>query len=108
VVYRHLPAQGHSHAVGAVRASECAAVQGRFAAMHAALSRNADSIGVKSWAWFARAAAVPDSAQFAADANRLRIRGTPTIMVHNQRYDGLPPFDSLLAYVDRARSSRDR
>jgi len=122
VVYRHLPSPAHAHALAAVRASECAAVDGGFQRMHRVMTMYSDSIGVAHWSWFAKEAHIGDSVRFmrcvtstsaipslardTADARKLRITGTPTLLVQDQRYDGLPPFDSLLAYVDRARSKR--
>ncbi|MGQ0767023.1 MAG: DsbA family protein [Gemmatimonadota bacterium] len=122
VVYRHLPARSHRSALPAVTASECAAEQGRFESMHDALYANPESLGVASWQWFAGNAAVPDSMRFrecvsaskplatlardTADARRLKIGGTPTLLIHDLRYDGLPSFDSLRAYVERAGSTK--
>lgn len=118
VVYRHLPARSHPHARQAARVSECASEQGRFEAMHAALNQHFDSIGIAAWKWFGNGAGIGNMPEFercvAAEtpvvsltrdsiaAHELKVRGTPTLLVHQQRYDGLPPFDSLLAYVDRA------
>lgn len=118
VVYRHFPAPSHQHAVAAVRASECSSEQAHFRQMHEALTKYADSIGKVDWVWFARVAKMPNIQTFAACNNRsgpilalgrdtvaglkLGVRGTPTILINDQRYNGLPPFDSLVAYVDRA------
>jgi protein-disulfide isomerase len=124
VVYRHFPLPGHRFAIDAVRASECAAEQGRFDRMHAALFARQDSIGVASWLSFADAAALPDSAAFescvasarsidalvrdTSAARRLQVRGTPTLLIHDIRVNGLPQFDSLQAYVMRAADRRVR
>lgn len=121
VVYRHFPLPAHQFAIAAARASECGAAQGRFDAMHAALFAHQESIGVAPWSTFARAAAVRDSAAFhfcmmstdpvaalavdTAAAKRLQVRGTPTLLIHDLRVDGLPIFDSLLVYVQRAEES---
>ena len=118
VVYRHLPSLRNPHSVPAIRASECAASQGRFEGMHRALYAHADSLGTAPWSWFAEVAAVKDRERFGAcmrsdaplavlhddtvAARRLRVAGTPTLLIHSTRYDGLPVFDSLMAYVDRA------
>lgn len=123
VIYRHMPGQGHQHAVAAVRASECAAAQIRFVEMHSVLNSYPDSIGVTEWEWFGSAAGVQDLDAFSRcvaergpiaelamdtlDARKLRVLGTPTLLIHDQRYDGLPPFDSLLAYVDRTRRKKN-
>jgi protein-disulfide isomerase len=119
VVYRHFPAARHEFALPAIRASECAAEQDKFEAMHASLFRSNDSIGAASWWWFAKNAGLQDSARFHScmersgpipalmrdtlDARRLGAKGTPTLLIHDIRLNGLPSFDSLRAYIDRAR-----
>jgi protein-disulfide isomerase len=121
LVYRHLPSPSHPFAVAAARASECAAQQGRFEAMYDALYGGQALIGIQPWWWFAATAQVPDSAAFdrcvratddiaalvadTAAAKRLAIDGTPTILIDGMRLDGVPPLDSLEAYVIRARST---
>lgn len=120
VVYRHFPIRGHKFALAAARASECAAAQGRFAALHSWLYSNPDSIGVASWAWFARNAGVSDSTTFSecmrstapiealardtVAARRLGVTGTPTLLIGRLRIAGLVPLDSLAVYIDRANS----
>jgi protein-disulfide isomerase len=122
VVYRHFPLGIHRFALAAVRASECAADQGRFDTMHRALYTFSDSLGLAPWAWFARTAGVTDSAKFAdcvsshaplaalardtAAGNRLSITGTPVLLIGQLRTRGLPNFDSLAAYIDRASVAR--
>jgi protein-disulfide isomerase len=118
VVYRHSPGPGHQFAIAAARASVCAEAQGRFEQMHDALFAGQPSIGDSTWSSFARTAGVPDSAAFHAcieseapvqaladdtlAGTRLNVRGTPTLLIHDLRVNGLPDFDSLLAYVRRA------
>jgi protein-disulfide isomerase len=118
VVYRHFPLPTHRFAIPAARASECASRQGKFAEMHAVLFANSDSLGLAPWAWFADRAGVRDSVRFAAcvketkpidalvqdttDGHRLGVTGTPTLLIGSLRVGGLPSFDSLSAYIDRA------
>ncbi len=118
VIYRHFPLPAHRFALPAVRASECAAEQGRFDAIHAVLFAHPDSLGLVPWSWFAAAAGVVDSLRFAAcmrstspipalardtsDARHLGIRGTPLLLVGRLRLNGVPQFDSLRAFVQRA------
>jgi protein-disulfide isomerase len=118
LVYRHFPIRTHTLAVAAARASECAARQGRFDEMYETLYDEQASIGVQPWAWFASKAQIPDRSAFdrcvdltdgiaalATDTvagNRLGIEGTPTILINGIRLDGVPPLDSLEAYVSRA------
>jgi protein-disulfide isomerase len=118
VVYRHFPLPMHRFAIPAVRASECADEQGHFEKTHDTIYKYADSLGLVSWWWFAHKGGVPDSARFAqcmlsslplvalardtVDGNRLGIRGTPTLFIGPLRLEGLYPFDSIRAYIDRA------
>lgn len=118
VVYRHHPLPSHPHARTAALASECAASQGRFWAMHDALFAGQDSIGVRGWTQYASAAGVPDSLAFhrcmegnegeaairedLAASTRLNVDGTPTILINQFRVNGTPPLDTLRAYVRRA------
>jgi protein-disulfide isomerase len=118
VVYRHFPVEGHAHAVAAARASECAGAQGRFEAYHDALFERRDSIGVVAWDRFAATAGVPDLAGFrecaaasgrvealsrdSAAARKLRVSGTPTLLINGLRLVGAPPMDSLESYLRTA------
>jgi protein-disulfide isomerase len=120
VIYRHFPLQTHTFAIPAIRASECAAEEGKFTSMHALLFNHADSLGIASWWWFAKAAGLQDSVRFhkclartgpipalvrdSAAARQLGIRGTPTLLIHDLRLNGLPGFDSLRAYISRAKA----
>lgn len=120
MVYRHYPLQIHPFALPAVRASECAAAQGRFAAFHDALFARQDSLGIVPWTRFATAAEVPDTAAFRRCADesgaipalardtlagsRLNVTGTPTLLINNVRFGGVPPLDTLDAYVKAALS----
>lgn len=118
VAYRHFPIQGHRFAIPAARASQCAADQGRFKQMHRLLYTAQDSLGLVPWWWYARMSGVKDSMAFeeclrseAAGRNlaqdtlagqRLRIAGTPVLLIGALRVNGAPSFDSLSAFIDRA------
>ena len=118
VLYRHFPIPNHPHARNAAIASECAAAQDQFEAMHRTMFGLADSLGTLSWSSLASRAGVPDSAAFvrclespesAAAISRdsvavykLGLRGTPTLLIGSTRVDGLPLLDSLRVYVKRA------
>jgi protein-disulfide isomerase len=117
VRYRHLPGARHRFAIPAIQASECAADAGKFESMHDMLFRHTDSLGIVPWWWFAKAAGVQDSVRFhqcmartdrvaaltedTVAARRLGATGTPTLLIHEIRSNGLPTFDSLRAYIDR-------
>lgn len=114
-VYRHFPLRNHAHAIPAARAAECAAAQGAFDRFHDALFRWQDSLGTWSWGRFAEEGAVEDPAvleQCAAEgtplpalhrdtvaAGRLRVTGTPTLLVNGRRIPGVPPLDVLREHV---------
>ncbi len=92
--------------------------------MFDALYAFGDSLGKAPWLWFAELAGIKDTEAFGrcvledgplpvlnedtAAAKRLRVAGTPTLLIHSLRYNGLPPFDSLVAYVDRAAATGQR
>jgi protein-disulfide isomerase len=117
--YRHFPLRGHRLAIPAARASDCAAAQAAFKPMHQALFKHADSLGLVPWWWYARMAGVSDSAAFEAcirseapshrlsrdtvDGRRLGVALTPTLLIGPMRVNGVPPLDSLKAYIERAR-----
>lgn len=115
VVYRHFPVQGHRQAIPAVRASECASDQARFEEFTNVLFASQDSIGIISWEDFAKRARVPNLNAFNAcnaghgaipalardtlAANRLRVRGTPTLLVNEQLFEGKPPENFIEAKI---------
>jgi protein-disulfide isomerase len=97
-VYRHWPLENHRFAYPAARAAECAAEQGRLWDMHRLLYAKRDSLGLLSFADFARRAALPSLDQFEAcnrrsepipaieggirDAKAAGGTGTPTTIVN--------------------------
>lgn len=110
-VFIHMPIASHRHSLAAARAAECAQESGRFGSMVDALFRGQDSLGTKPWTSFAREAGVIDTARFAACARdttsmpivqsgaalgeKMRIRGTPTVLLNGWMY-GVPPSDTEL------------
>lgn len=115
VYYRHLPIPSHPYARPAAFASECAAVQGRFAEAHQLLFSSPDSNGLRPWSAFAVQAGVGnvdafdtcmrDSTQVAvvqqdeADAKRLNVRMTPTMLLDDELLEGgqsLPELDARI------------
>lgn len=119
VVYRHFPLSSvHPYATAAARASECAAGQGRFEAFHDALFREQALLGIQPWRSFAAGAGVADLDAFdrcvagtAPDAailrdgragERLRVTGTPTVLINQHRFQGAPPLAELERQIERA------
>jgi protein-disulfide isomerase len=122
IVYRHFPLSYHPHAKPAARASWCAGRQGRFEAYHDALFAHQDSLGAIPWTLLASRAGVPDSAGFArcmanaepvaeieqdiAEAGRLGVSGTPTLLVNDQLLTSAPPGILEAIVESQLRSSR--
>lgn len=124
VQFRHYPLSHHSFARPAAIASECAREQGRWAAMHTALYGSQDRFGEVSWGQYAAQADVPDSARFSAcvlgDAtaegvvvrdsiagSRLRIRGTPTLLIDDRLVLGAPTEKALHDLLHQAKVARE-
>ncbi len=110
LVYFHLPLSIHPHAVPAARAAECAAAEELFEPMAAELLAKQDSMGMKSWASFARSVGIAHTMSFLRCtedpltitqiehhrvlAAELGIKATPTVMINGWRFQA-PPTDSL-------------
>jgi protein-disulfide isomerase len=104
VVYRHYPLAQHPHAADAAAAAECAGKQRRFGEYHDLLFASQDSIGTRPWTRFAVEAGVADTTAFKlcmaapetrarvdADARvaaKLRLPGTPSLIVNGRLYSG--------------------
>jgi protein-disulfide isomerase len=118
VVHRHHPLASHPHARPAAQASECAARQGRFEAMHDALFKAQASIGERPWNDFAKEAGVRDIGGFsqcmrdgatdsvlardAALASRLGVEATPTLLINDTRLVGALPIEALNRHITEA------
>lgn len=107
VTYRHYPLEvNHPFALKAALAAECANAQGRFPEMHAIMISHRDSLGIESWARFAKAAGIPAVGQFTrcirdstfignvrrdiAAGDALGIEATPTFLVRDRVFAGDP------------------
>lgn len=124
VRYRHAPVPSHPHAYPAARTSECAAAQGRFEEYHDALFAAQDSIGILAWEDFATRAGIRDLKRFRACADgaapmasitrdtlaarKLRVTGTPTLLINDVRVEGALTLDALRAYVKEAHGAEPR
>jgi protein-disulfide isomerase len=118
VLYRHYPLSGHPHAVTAAIASECAAAQGRFEPFADSVFAWQDSLAVVSWERLAAQSGVPDTTRFKTcrddptakarlDADvavgvRIRILGTPALVLGDRLMVGALPLDSLEALIRAA------
>ena len=118
VVYRHFPLNIHPQARQAALASECAAEQGRFHEFHDLLYARQDSIGRIAWNELARRAQVPrveefqrcfGSGRYSAKVEddfeagrRIRLRGTPTLVVNGVVVEGAVDSVTLEGQIRRA------
>jgi protein-disulfide isomerase len=121
VRFRHMPnSRIHPYAMDAAVASECAAQQRRFPEYHDMLYKESQALGVLSWTLLAarvhgidtlafrdclnmRAAAASAVAKDIADADELRIQGTPAFFIGRHRSMGAVPFRTLVEAVDAER-----
>lgn len=117
VEFHHAVIPGHPFARLAAEAAECAADQDRFTEMYHLIFENGHRLGSWSWREFGRRAGVKDlvafdrcvqehkfSARIDADielAGKLGVRGTPTWLVHDSLFGGLPPVAQLREWVLR-------
>ena len=120
IEFHHLPIPGHAFARMAAEAAECAAEQGRFERFFYLTFEEQRKLGSSRWRELASRAGVRDlstfercfdehrfSSKIDADlrvAAALGIRGTPTWIVNDSLFGGLPPPDQLEAWVTRETS----
>jgi Thioredoxin len=112
ITYIHFPLSIHRFANIAAQGAECAGEQGRFVPFLDLTYEHQDSLGLKSWSSFASEAGVLDTVRFlrcirdsrpnpAIDsglvlAKRLRLEGTPTLVLNGWLYP-LPPSTADLS-----------
>lgn len=119
VIYRHRPLTAiHSEARSAAVASECAAEQGRFSEIHDLLFDHAEQLDTISYDALAQRANVPDLRAFqrcveedhpatrlhadSVAADRLGIRGTPTLLINSRLFVGALSSEELAEHVRAA------
>lgn len=122
VVYRNYPLAGiHPNARGAAIAAECAADVGKFAALHDLLFSEQKALGQIPISTMIVRAGITDTLRFARCVNgndvlsrlrrdslaatKLRIRGTPLVMVNDWMLPGTPVEATVESYVTRALNS---
>lgn len=124
VVFRQFPLSFHPFARPAAVAAECAAAQERFEPYHERLFEHQAALGQESWEAVAAAVRVPDLSAFSrcltdgrasalvdrdtAAGHRLGVFGTPTVLIGQEEYVGIPwDFDAIverhIAAATRAR-----
>lgn len=118
----HFPLRQHRSAVAAANAAECARDQGRFREMNSRLYRDQASVAQRAFWRIARDAGVEDSARFTqcAQANdtapsviagidvasRLRLPGTPALLIDGWLYSAVPTQDVLRSIIERSLAER--
>jgi protein-disulfide isomerase len=106
VVWRHFPLAIHPFARGAAIAAECAGKQNGFVPFHEALFDHAGALGTLSFTKLAGSAGLTDTVLFSrcvrdssvvnvvdrdiAAGNELGVFGTPTVLVNDEEYVGIP------------------
>lgn len=107
----HLPIPYHDFAESAARVAECAHAQGRFEEMRPLLFNQQQAFGLVPWTEFARQANISDVEQFdlcVADsrpvarielgkrlAEKMDVRGTPTVLVNGWKWPRVPTFEDF-------------
>jgi protein-disulfide isomerase len=115
IIFRHFPLQYHVLAKVAANAAECAGEQNRFWEYHDLLFEKQDSLGVVPWTDLAKRSGVQDTIAFktcqtstrsarvigvdSSDAVKLRLHGTPGILINRILLDGLLPLELLDSLV---------
>ena len=119
VTYRNYPLEAtHPAALAAALAAECANAQGRFAALHELMVTRRDSVGVKPWEAFGKAAKIPDLHKFThciddstyirnvrrdiALGDSLGIQATPTFLIRDRVFTGDPGPKQLTTLLAQA------
>lgn len=116
IVFHQFPLAYHPLAMPLARASECAAMQGRFEAFHDSVYADQALLGVVPLMDFGRRAGLPDTARFRkcvtdttqirsierdiAEGRRLGVPGTPTIVAGGMMHTsdlGVRQLEALLA-----------
>jgi protein-disulfide isomerase len=115
IEFHHMPISGHSFARPAAEAADCAAAQHRFGQFYSTVYRNQSKLGEWTWLEFGKRAGLTDLAEFEAclaskrNANHidadvaaaiaLGVRGTPTWLVHDSLYGGVPTREQVLGWI---------
>lgn len=112
----HFPLAGHKHALRAAHAAECAGYAGKFAAALDVMFSHQDSLAASDWSWLMRETRMRDTTTFArcmadtttpprvkeglALGSKMKIAGTPTVLLNGWRYTGMPADTELVRAVD--------
>lgn len=122
LLYVAYPLPMHRFALGAARAAECAHRYGRFREWLDVIYDKQDSLGLKSWGTYANEAGLPDTAAITKCAtnpapvgrieaglalgNKIRIAGTPTVIVNGWRFPYTPTTEELTSVIEAIAKGR--
>lgn len=122
LVYVAYPLPMHRFALGAARAAECAHRYGRFREWVDVVYDKQDSLGLKSWGSYAKEAGLPDTVAISKCAtdptpvgriqaglalgNKIRITGTPTVIVNGWRFHYTPNGHELTNVIEAIAEGR--
>lgn len=122
VEYRHFPLRQNTGAVEAANAAECAGEQGQFKSFHDELFSNQEVIGLRPLTRLAQEAGVSDLQAFEGClqraalhphverdiqiGKRLRLEGTPSLLVNGVLLFGVPDTTQLFRIIDDALGTR--
>lgn len=124
LTYIHYPLDNHRFALPAAHASECAARQGRFDVFAEMLFQRQDSLGTLPWVELARRSGVAEIESFSRCledttalrlvnagrllAEKLKLRGTPTILVNGWMFPSPPTLAQLTDIADSVLAQRSQ
>lgn len=122
VNFVHFPLPSHRFARVTAQAAECAAIQGRADPFIEAAYGKQDSLGLKTWASFARDAGIADTFAFTrcvekaptfaridsglAIGREIGVRGTPTVLLNGWLLEVPPPKGELTRAIEAVLKGR--
>lgn len=123
LVFVHLPLEMHRFARYAAKMAECGAAQGRFMDLVNVIYQRQDSLGLRPRLAYARDAGIGDSVAFErcvadtatppmvakglAAARKLNLTATPTLLLNNWRFGGVPSDSELYRAIDDVLAGRE-
>ena len=123
LIFIHYPLAYHRFAIPAARAVECAHEAGRFAELASLIYEKQDSLGLTSFPALALRAGVNDTSAFSkcldrptghpliaaglAAGKRIKIRGTPTVILNGWMYAETPNEIELARDIEQVLAGKD-
>lgn len=123
LVFVHLPLEMHRFSRYGAKMAECAAAQGRFRNMVDAIYQRQDSLGLRPRLAYALDAGLGDTVAFRrcvadtttppmvakglAAARKLSLTATPTLLLNNWRFGGVPSDSELYRAIEDVLAGRE-